>query len=651
MSERYRDASPKCERFIPPPSHFLANSTPMASTDNYSYISSTVHTPVKRYIPTPPPQTESYDNGYLQQQQMSRSHSSQSQQHQQIQHQPQQNTLPYRFRMKCCQNDQSVANNNLKQLNDITDHYATPPRVRPIKCSSTSSNTITTVSVPSQTSSSSNYNRQSRQICSNNNNNNVQEFNQRSQSSMDYSNMGRVSTPINNTLNDSSSLLSNNSNSNACLHCNTIRRTTGVHQTTQTTGPISPIPQQLSSCDVSDRQSPISPPSTSSSLSTTPSPLPQQPIQSPTQSQQQLNNDSPPSNFYSKQQHQQIILKYQTQQQLQSQGQTLESNPALSKNNDNGSSVSCNSNVTMQHVAAPPQLSTQSISAQPPALQPIPRQNNNININTCNNNINGNNNNNININNNISQRLTRKQRLKEYLKKETAKFFGVDTSSEEQERLKWNERQKRFALRRFGQLKDDNDIINNINSQNAQQRREQQGDRPDILPAQSTDETATRRHHEQLLNQYKIERKSSVPTMMWNGLTYIVQTMSKKRIRKCKQWSRSFAPSLVALNDNDIDACDGLTPINDDETFFESTNTSSNSGGVNNIGVPNNNNSPNARQTLENLNQQLYIGGERIINGWRTKSSELHLQQQGTGYRSSMRISSQLLDGVMDNSR
>lgn len=35
-----------------------------------------------------------------------------------------------------------------------------------------------------------------------------------------------------------------NSANGTCLHCNTMRRTTGVHQTTQT-GPVSPIPQNL----------------------------------------------------------------------------------------------------------------------------------------------------------------------------------------------------------------------------------------------------------------------------------------------------------------------------------------------------------------------------------------------------------------------
>lgn len=41
----------------------------------------------------------------------------------------------------------------------------------------------------------------------------------------------------------------------------------------------------------------------------------------------------------------------------------------------------------------------------------------------------------------------------QYVKREIAKFFGVDVASEERERVKWSERQKRLALRRFGSLK------------------------------------------------------------------------------------------------------------------------------------------------------------------------------------------------------
>lgn len=246
-------------------------------------------------------------------------------------------------------------------------------------------------------------------------------------------------------------------------------------------------------------------------------------------------------------------------------------------------------------------------------------------------------------------RYTRKQKVKDYVKHETAKFFGVDTISEEEERTKWSERQKRLAIRCFGQLRDD---LDSSNPSREQLRREQQGDRPDILPAQSTDETDWNRIENELLYQYKIERKASVANMLWNGLSYVVQTLTKKRQRKQKQWSRSFAPAHVKYND-DNDLCDGLSPIQNDETFFDSVSNCQ-VAGADEVGGP---------------NRQMYTSANERTNGWRTKSNQeqqpssasLHQQQpmqpmhelrapRGGGYRG-CRISSQLLDGVLDNSR
>lgn len=50
----------------------------------------------------------------------------------------------------------------------------------------------------------------------------------------------------------------------------------------------------------------------------------------------------------------------------------------------------------------------------------------------------------------------------QYVKREIAKFFGVDIASEDRERIKWSERQKRLALRRFGSLKQVNFIIRTV---------------------------------------------------------------------------------------------------------------------------------------------------------------------------------------------
>lgn len=216
-------------------------------------------------------------------------------------------------------------------------------------------------------------------------------------------------------------------------------------------------------------------------------------------------------------------------------------------------------------------------------------------------------------------RYSRKQKVKEYVKREIAKFFGVDILSEEEERIKWFERQKRLAIRCFGQLRDDMDISN---SPRHQGRNEQLGYRPDILPAQNTEETE--RTH------YKIERKASVATMLWNGISYLV---SRKNPRKQKQWSRSFAPAHVKNND-DNDLCDGLSPIQSDEAFFDSPGSNQSS------------------QDVSVANRQMYSSASASVrnNGWQIKSNQ-HEHELHSGMRVGCRISSQLLDGIMDNSR
>jgi hypothetical protein len=222
MSDRYREMSPS-------PGHFLANSTPLASTDNYTtYLSSTVHTPVKRYIPTPPltndppaqfsdPPTMSNPGYHLslpQQNALTQIGSSQtlkpSKSRMSQQQQPQ-----YRINMKCCSDAQkqqiSTATLPLPSSSHA-DHYATTPRIRPTSVtgksggsSVSSSSTATSICCGSQTGSQCEYGTRGNEYGT-------------------ISGSSRVVTPINFSQADQS-----------CLNC---RRTTGVHQTTQTTGPI-----------------------------------------------------------------------------------------------------------------------------------------------------------------------------------------------------------------------------------------------------------------------------------------------------------------------------------------------------------------------------------------------------------------------------
>lgn len=186
MNDRYRDSSSsKCDRYLPPP-HYLAGSSGNNSisgmivgncssivsnaTDTYmnGYLSSTVHTPVKRYVPTthadvysesPAQQTQSQSqqsqiaspqqsaNGFhhlmanngVNSQQASANSSRNSSQN---------SSLSYRYRMKCCANmdacgqataatQQHHNHQQQQQQQSVSagtisadDLYATTPRIR-----------------------------------------------------------------------------------------------------------------------------------------------------------------------------------------------------------------------------------------------------------------------------------------------------------------------------------------------------------------------------------------------------------------------------------------------------------------------------------------------------------------------------------------
>lgn len=217
----------------PSPGHFLANSTPLASNDNYTtYLSSTVHTPVKRYIPTPPltctnDQSSQYSDGSTlsnpgyhlslpPQNALSQIGSSQTLKPSKSR-MSQQQAPQYRINMKCCSETQKqqMSTSTLPLPSSThTDHYATTPRNRPASISTKgSSSGVSSSSTPTS-------------MCCAQSQTGQCDYGTRGGS--DYgsiSSSSRVATPIN--------LL--NQTDQSCLNC---RRTTGVHQTTQTTGPI-----------------------------------------------------------------------------------------------------------------------------------------------------------------------------------------------------------------------------------------------------------------------------------------------------------------------------------------------------------------------------------------------------------------------------
>lgn len=583
-TDRYRDMSPKCDRFA---AHYLANSTPLASTENYAYLSSIVHTPVKRYIPTPPPSTnDSYsDTGYHN----NRSHPT--------------NNIPYRLRLKCCDQAQSSlppqqqATNIIAHDSNVSDHYATPPRGRPIKCNSNSNITAGIQSVGGSTGTQT----ITRSRCGADNSDYNNGMNRTPSVEYIGPTSGRVITPV--------SVLSE-PNSISCLHCNTLRRATGVHQTTQTTGPISPVPistgsnqdfigNQTSTNPPPPKISPTSPiPSSSVSLPSLQQQQQPLPPPSPVQSIQMVRSQESSPRPQRKENSINFPASSSTRHNYELPPQSLPPPIINLQRQNNHQSTQHQIMIQSQTHSSQSQLQGQQQNRHPPLV-----------------------------------RLSRKQKLKEYIRRQFTQFFGIDEQSEEYEKAEWMERQKRFATRQFGQLSTSVEI-------NVSCSINQNGERPDILPAQINDDNLRTRIS---CNEIEIiPKKLSVPKMVWNGCSYVIQTLIKKRARRPSQWSRSFAPHHITAIDDGGDLCDGLSPLQEDEVFFDSPNT------------PNRQTAPNANSINGGSNsmletRQMYMP-ERA-HGWRTRSTELQLLSgQGHGYRGT-RISSQLIDGVLDNSR
>ncbi|XP_053686474.1 inactive rhomboid protein 1-like [Sabethes cyaneus] len=601
MSPSSRTRYPVPERFRDPPTpktdqygKYLINNPPlMTNSDSYSYLTSTVHTPVKRYIPTPPPPEKYHQQelgiGPTLMAGLIASKGGINIINQAASRVSSVSTLPYRLKVE-------PKNSQVQSLTeDSTDHYATPPRAKPVKCQQPLCTFNQTATLG----------RQSRQLCP---------------TTPDYS-MLRTPTPVSIM---SEPLAPNLTDEENCFHCSTLRRATGVHQTTQTSGPISPQPLSISSVSMSEmeRQSPLSPPSIVSHTSYSH----QHPLLTPredgrnsssliiSQSHTLNSSCSNPSIIIQYQQqhiqHQPIQQQplYQQLQQLQQQ-QVQQQQQSL----------------PLQQISAPRLQADSTPSTLQRNTQPS------------------------------RARLSHKQRIKEYLRRSTSQFFGVDQLNEDYEQQKWEDRQKRLAVRRFGPLKED--VVGpRVNEVHADMLTEH-SDRPDVLPAQSQDEPETEQNRRQRFNPYyrhdgtegyHVERKPTVSQMIGNGFVFVVQSLRNRASRKQKQWSRSFAPAHVALNNDDNDMCDGLTPIHDDELFFD---------------IPTVSNQQQIENDLEADNsRQIYVvdaNRATISNGWRTRSAEMQVQQQQRPPRPrnalyqyyGQRIMTHILDSVLDNSR
>uniref|UniRef100_A0A6P7G5S4 Inactive rhomboid protein 1 n=1 Tax=Diabrotica virgifera virgifera TaxID=50390 RepID=A0A6P7G5S4_DIAVI len=164
----------------------------------------------------------------------------------------------------------------------------------------------------------------------------------------------------------------------------------------------------------------------------------------------------------------------------------------------------------------------------------------------------------------LNRQMSRKEVIKKYIRKETANFFGVDEEKEEEQKMRWYDRRRRMAYRTMGPLKEEycTPSISRFSQHHRRTHSEaapppsQIGsgqlttERPDVLPGPSDIPDSTTVPPEPVRTEPSLRRKDSVARMTWDGLSYVVTTLTRHRPRPRSQqstWSRSFPPETPSV--------------------------------------------------------------------------------------------------------
>ncbi|KAF7284601.1 hypothetical protein GWI33_021883 [Rhynchophorus ferrugineus] len=158
----------------------------------------------------------------------------------------------------------------------------------------------------------------------------------------------------------------------------------------------------------------------------------------------------------------------------------------------------------------------------------------------------------------LNRSLSRKEMIKNYIKKETANFFGVG-ENEDKEQQRWLDRRKRMASRTMGPLKEEYCTLSYRPQPTTTLTRHRRtvseaaprmstfsgqlmsGELPDVLPGEQDNDVPDGAEGVGT----GLRRKDSVARMTWNGLNYVVTTLTRHKSNSRNQqgsWSRSFPP-------------------------------------------------------------------------------------------------------------
>nr|XP_033335932.1 inactive rhomboid protein 1 isoform X2 [Megalopta genalis] len=154
----------------------------------------------------------------------------------------------------------------------------------------------------------------------------------------------------------------------------------------------------------------------------------------------------------------------------------------------------------------------------------------------------------------LRRNMSRTEAIRNYIKRETAQFFGVDEESETAERQRWLDRRRRMASRKYGALvpehrPPDPDITRDV---------------PDTT---DVPEGVTLRRRQQ-----PVRRKDSVARMTLSGLHYVVESLTRTRHRETlqgRQESRSFPPSVTTYGSSSEATSSPENAQDEERSFFD----------------------------------------------------------------------------------
>ncbi|KAK4874474.1 hypothetical protein RN001_013834 [Aquatica leii] len=243
----------------------------------------------------------------------------------------------------------------------------------------------------------------------------------------------------------------------------------------------------------------------------------------------------------------------------------------------------------------------------------------------------------------LARSISRKEAIKNFVKKETANFFGVEEGNQNDQQLRWLDRRKRLASRTYGPLKAEYRIpsggfghrraVSEITGVQTIPGRIS-GWRPDVLPGPSDVPDSVQDYRASAT----VKRKESVARMTWDGLSYVITTLTRHRPRlrsQVSQQSRSFAPGTST----------GDIPLEDD-VFFEKPATSP---------VANLENASSDEVDAEQLEQTTQKSIDvplryTAVPGWKRTQHVVRTRGEHQREVGGNRIFSSLLDSVLDNS-